>query len=102
MSFCDVTRPQGQQFLGATVVEADDPYEAHAAATRLGLNPGGEIALVRLGVESLDDLPWPGRTYVNRFVPREEVMAHTNSSAPDIEDVREATIGQCCNPTVRQ
>lgn len=106
MSFCDVTRPTGQQFLGATLVEAAGPTEAHVEATLRGLNPGGEIALVHIEVDSLDALPGRGRSYLNRFVPREEVMADmpepVNPSYADLEDIRSATIGQCCNPPVRQ
>jgi hypothetical protein len=108
LSFCDVKRPEGEQFLGATIVVADNPAAAHLTATLNGVNPGGEIALVRMEVGSLDDLPARGRSYVNRFVPREEVMAYVsepsdeNEDEDGDEDMRETTVCQDCNPIDEQ
>ena len=69
LSFCDGNLPQGQQFLGAVVVDVDraaadealaarpamgDPVEgpwlvaAIRAAWQAGVNPGGEVASVRI------------------------------------------------------
>jgi hypothetical protein len=102
LSFCDVKRAKGQQFLGCTVVEASNPDEALKEATLRSLNPGGEVALVAMEVDSLDDLPAIGRSYVNRFVPREEVLRDGGTKIAEFEeedyDVRLATICQECNP----
>lgn len=72
LSFCDPKRPKGQQFLGATVVEAPDPKSAVDIALLLGINPGGEVAIV-----SLNTLGKEAKNYLNRFVPREEVMSES-------------------------
>lgn len=42
LSFADMTRPHGQRFLGACVVDADDMLTAVRQAWALGCNPGGE------------------------------------------------------------
>jgi hypothetical protein len=43
MSFADPNKPEGTQFLGAAIVEADDLAEATKKTWRLGINPGGEV-----------------------------------------------------------
>jgi hypothetical protein len=50
MSFCDGTRPKGEHFLGACIVEiaetGDPRTDSRAAITRaweMGCNPGGEV-----------------------------------------------------------
>lgn len=43
LSFCDATRPKGEQFLGAAIVRAEDIAGAIRAAWRFGCNPGGEV-----------------------------------------------------------
>lgn len=48
VSFCDVTRPKGEQFLGATVVQAGAVAGVIPVTTMLGVNPGGEAAIVHL------------------------------------------------------
>jgi hypothetical protein len=42
LSFCDPTKPEGQQFLGACIVQARGFFTATLQAHRLGCNPGGE------------------------------------------------------------
>jgi hypothetical protein len=75
LSFCDPGKPNGTQFLGATLVEADDPSDMLTKTHANGTNPGGEVEFLELDFESIDDLPAASRSYLNRFVPREEVMA---------------------------
>lgn len=75
LSFCDVTKPEGTQFLGATIVQADAPEDVLRTINALGANPGGEIAMMRLDIEDVSELPPEAQIYINRFVPREEVMA---------------------------
>jgi hypothetical protein len=44
LSFCDDSRPKGQQFLGACIVgPADSEMHAHMLACAYDCNPGGEI-----------------------------------------------------------
>lgn len=75
LSFCDPAKPTGTQFLGATVVEAGDPSDMLTKTHLNGTNPGGEVEFLELDFETVDDLPETARSYLNRFVPREEVMA---------------------------
>ena len=89
LSFCDTDKPKGTQFLGATVVEASDPSDMLTKTHLNGTNPGGEVEFMELDLESADELPEPARSYLNRFVPREEVMAGgymTTSELLDDED----------------
>ena len=46
LSFVHNRRPQGQRFLGATIVVAADVKDAVQEARRLGINPGGEVSLI--------------------------------------------------------
>jgi hypothetical protein len=56
-------------FIGAAIVQADSMRDAHAEATRLGCNPGGQIA----GVHILADIaPRIPREYIGRLMSREE------------------------------
>ncbi len=43
LSFCDPKRSEGDQFLGACLVEADDLPLAVEETRRLSINPGGEV-----------------------------------------------------------
>jgi len=43
LSFCDTTRPQGQQFLGVIITRAIDLLSAIQKTHKLGINPGGEV-----------------------------------------------------------
>lgn len=45
--------------LGSTVVEAEDAQSAHAVATKLGLNPGGEAMIVPVPADAnTTELRW--------------------------------------------
>jgi hypothetical protein len=44
LSFCDPTKPKGEQFLGACVVPGNNVGLGAAVAHSLGCNPGGEVA----------------------------------------------------------
>jgi hypothetical protein len=100
LSFCDPSLPKGEQFLGATVIEAPNIHAIPAAANALGRNPGGEIAIVELeGCQSRDDAVETGRKYFDRFIPREEVLAaeHEPLEDGDDEDMTQAIVCACCN-----
>lgn len=99
LSFCDASRPEGDQFLGAAVVdvtaaeiaaakvEIDQRFPRHlpdaegiAAATRkahqLGCNPGGEVASMRL-----DDLP--GFATISSRYPRGRLLSRAEVTSID-------------------
>ncbi len=97
LSFCDTKLPKGTQFLGATVVEAENEYGVAGAARALGRNPGGEIAMVELPFSSRDEAPEQGRKYFDRFIPRDEVMAEEHAPIDNDEDMTQATVCAGCN-----
>lgn len=105
LSFCDPDKPEGQQFLGAVVVDVDeiDVARAEPAATalraahglpplteaddqwmsgaigktyRLKVNPGGEVASMRL-----DDLP--GFASKSASYPRGRLLSRADVAAID-------------------
>ena len=52
-SFVDPSRPRGDRFVGATIVEGIDPKDAFETARGLGLVPkGGESAAVELWTQN--------------------------------------------------
>ena len=102
LSFCDITLPDGQQFLGATVVEADDEKGAVERTVELGINPGGEIAMKELdGLETIDQLPPEGRKYFNTFVARDDVMAEPHQTLGESDVEPTASVCQDHNPVSR-
>lgn len=68
LSFADPHRPQGSQFLGVVIVEAEGDMEAFAKTNVLGVNPGGEIQYVPLPLPV--DVTWE-----NRLLTKEEAMS---------------------------
>jgi hypothetical protein len=68
LSFVDPDRPEGDRFLGVVIVEARGPTTATQRAHDLGINPGGEVAIV--------PLPGPPRPEDReRLLTRAEVQA---------------------------
>jgi hypothetical protein len=53
MSFCDPSKPEGQQFTGVALVEADSLPEAITMAWATGCNPGGEIQSAEVPLDLL-------------------------------------------------
>jgi len=61
LSFCDTGSPQGDQFLGAVIVQAPTLPAAVTRSHVLGVNPGGQVAVLgpmpaRIGPEWRDRL----------------------------------------------
>lgn len=93
--------------LGVTVVDGDTLEDAIAEATRLGLNPGGEVAGWHIPVWRLEDLPEAGRTFYRRLVPVEEMRSRGERTLGEIEDedpelgarinANQLTVCACCN-----
>lgn len=75
LSFADSAKPRGEQFLGATVVEAEHELLAIPRAWELGVNPGGEVKFFELPFITAEDIPTAAQKYVNKLVPREVVLA---------------------------
>lgn len=48
MSFVDRSRPEGQRWIGASMVLGTDEKDAMEEAWRFGVNGGNEIAIVEL------------------------------------------------------
>lgn len=84
LSFCDPTLPEGQRFIGATMVKATDERDAVSKTHRLGINPGGEIALIELDLWAFNDIPLEARYLVNRLATRDEVMSKPHFTMADI------------------
>jgi len=45
MSFCDPTKPSGEQFIGVVVTYAKGMIHAIDKLNRLDINPGGDVAM---------------------------------------------------------
>jgi hypothetical protein len=69
LSFCDPDLPEGTQFLGACMVQANSIPAAITTAHLLGINPGGEVAVA--GPITPEQRP-PGHP-INRLMSREEI-----------------------------
>ena len=59
LSFVDVSRPKGQQFLGACIVQARGIATAVREAHLRGCNPGGQVKVVGPSYAPLQD--WANR-----------------------------------------
>jgi hypothetical protein len=75
LSFCDPDKPKGQQFLGATIVEADSSLDAVSKTHRLKINPGGEVMIVELEEPNLEAV----KRFINEFVPCKEIMSQPHT-----------------------
>jgi len=76
LSFCD-----GEKFVGASIIDAADPFDAVMRATALGINkPQYEI-----GIWGLDKMPDDGEHYLDNFVPADVVRAEGGRSIGEVE-----------------
>lgn len=72
LSFADPHLPEGQQWLGAVILESDDCLGFVGAVTAshmLGLNPGGEV----VGFEVPDG--YVARKWMGRLLTRADIEA---------------------------
>jgi hypothetical protein len=69
MSFCDTRLPEGTQFLGAIVLNANDVEEGATRAHKLGINPGGQV----MGILVPEDKFIP-EEFCNRLLTKEEAI----------------------------
>lgn len=70
LSFCDPNRPEGQRFLGVSIVLASNFIAALKVAHALGVNPGGAVQ----GFEMLDPVKID-RKWMERLLTRAECEA---------------------------
>ncbi len=88
LSFCDNNRPEGKQFLGGCIVEADGVGEAVEESWRWRCNPGGEIAIVEITEKYKLNV---ARFRLNHLYSKEEIEDlgeyRTLQDAIDIGDV---------------
>lgn len=68
LSFCDLDKPKGTQFLGVCIVDADNIIAAVTLAHILGINPGGEV----VGVEFHRPIP---DKYMNVLMDKDAILA---------------------------
>lgn len=73
-------------FRGATVVEARNAKRAFQKATRLGLNPGGEAAILGLpdGAEKDPEAMAGVRRMLNRLCGKDELLSHGAERVADM------------------
>jgi hypothetical protein len=69
LSFCDLRRPEGGQFLGAALIEADSLGQALTLAWENDCNPGGEVAALEIPAHQHPRC----RQHLNRLMSREEL-----------------------------
>jgi hypothetical protein len=69
MSFCDIEKPAGSQFLGAIVTDGNNVVEGVKRAHELGINPGGQV----LGIPVPEDKFVP-EEFCNRLLTVEEAI----------------------------
>lgn len=73
LSFADGERSEGQQFLGACVVEAPSFLLAVFRTYELGINPGGEVMGIEIPPECEDKF----RAHLNKLMGIQEWEAAT-------------------------
>lgn len=90
-------------FRGATVVMADGADDAIAEATRRGLNPGGQAAIIEAPPECENEPDF--RALINRLLGREEMLEQGGRRLGDLsEEDQEVVIAladsvcEGCNP----
>jgi hypothetical protein len=71
LSFCDADLPEGEQFLGACLIAADDVDEAIRKSHRRKCNPGGEIACVQIDAKHEPNI---GKFKLNHLYSKRELV----------------------------
>jgi hypothetical protein len=82
LSFADPARHKGEQFLGASIVAADDAKAAVERAWALGINPGGEVRIAKIPRDQLQDFPLD---WHNRLVSKVELNTAGHFSEYDLK-----------------
>lgn len=99
MSLFYISFATDKGFRGATVVSAADDAAALAEATRRGLNPGGEAAIIAVPPEA-EDHPDMARL-LNRLAGRDEMIAEggkrLGDCSDDVQSCFDAAASRACN-----
>lgn len=72
LSFADASKPKGQQFLGAIIIEATDFSAAIGKTHLFKINPGGEVRIIEIP----DSMAQRVRPIKNRLLSRKELAVH--------------------------
>lgn len=89
MTYWYISFATDEAFRGATVVAATDAENALATATRLGLNPGGEAAIVEVPPEAEGEPDM--QAMINRLLNKGEMIAQGGTRHGDLpEDMQDA------------
>lgn len=70
LSFCDPDKPEGTQFLGASIIEAADFVTAITKSHLLGCNPGGEVVTWEF---EPDKCPIPIAAIENKLMTKDDI-----------------------------
>lgn len=76
---------------GCCMVDAQGPSHAVSRATELGINPGGEVAIMELPADAEDLQNWPKDT----LIPREQLVAHGYQRVGDRQIPAEVICEDC-------
>lgn len=72
------------EFLGATVVEAEDDQSALTKVTTAGVNPGGEALVIQIPFGLPADHMVQQRSYTGRLVTKDELIGHGAKRSGDL------------------
>ena len=71
LSYCYPNRPEGQQFIGVVIVQAEGFFHAVKKARDLGISPGGEVRGEVLHHDWVEE--FQSRGLLNRLLSRQEL-----------------------------
>lgn len=74
LSFVDPDGPEGDRFLGVSIVQAADERQSLRVARELGCNPGGEVMVFEYASEDLFELP--DASLLGRLLSAEELTQY--------------------------
>jgi hypothetical protein len=98
MAYWYISFATDDAFLGATVVEAASSRGAFDEATRRGINPGGNAAIVGMPEDCEDEADV--QAMLNRLVHKDELLAMGGRARkdcpPEVQDAFDAAADHIC------
>lgn len=82
LSFCDPKKPEGEQFLGVSIVEAPHFTLAAPTAWTLGCNPCGEVQITELPPDVDFHASWLGRLIDRATIAKHDTLEGWAAPAP--------------------